>query len=305
MRKIKDPRKPDFFIIGAPKCGTTAMADFLSQHPEVFFTTPKEPYYFGRDFFHSKYSTFESYLTLYDQAKENQICGEGTPVILYSPNAIKEIIKRIENPKFILMLRNPIDAAISMHGENFKRIDKLRETELDFEKAWQRMKSEAVDNPHGFARTPLVPLIFRYDLQYKYSFHLEKLFNLIGKEKIHIILYDDFVKDNHTEFIKVCAFLEIDSQFSPICRKVNERHMIQPDLSLRLMVFLSQLSHGVRKKLGIKNLGWLELKLIKQKRALPKPILKPTLLQEMKDFFKKDIEKTSLLIGRELSSWLD
>jgi hypothetical protein len=46
-----DGPRPQFFIVGAPKCGTTAMCHYLSQHPEIFISTPKEPHFFDTELF--------------------------------------------------------------------------------------------------------------------------------------------------------------------------------------------------------------------------------------------------------------
>ena len=42
-------QKPDFFIVGAPKCGTTSLYYYLRQHPQIFMPDYKEPHYFGKD----------------------------------------------------------------------------------------------------------------------------------------------------------------------------------------------------------------------------------------------------------------
>ena len=70
-------RKVDFFIVGAPKCGTTSMATYLNGRSDVFVTNPKEPHYFSVDF--PKYREAEGlgdYRVLFAEAKEDQLIGD-------------------------------------------------------------------------------------------------------------------------------------------------------------------------------------------------------------------------------------
>src|SRR3546814_3494622 len=83
---------PNLFLVGAAKCGTTAMASYLGQHPEIFFSDPKEPLFFGRDLYHTwRLEDFDAYLDLFTGAREARWIGEGTAWYLYSRRAAEEI----------------------------------------------------------------------------------------------------------------------------------------------------------------------------------------------------------------------
>ena len=61
--------RPNFFIVGAPKCGTTALSEYLREHPNAFLCQPKEPHYFATDFPTHRYVTKEeAYLKLFREA---------------------------------------------------------------------------------------------------------------------------------------------------------------------------------------------------------------------------------------------
>ena len=76
---------PNLFIVGAPKCGTTSLHYWLSQHPEIFMSDPKEPFYFCKDLHEEadnlhgykvnyfKYRDEESYLQIFQNAKNEKI----------------------------------------------------------------------------------------------------------------------------------------------------------------------------------------------------------------------------------------
>jgi len=87
-------RGPDFFILGAPKCETTAMAAYLSARPEVFMSQPKEPHHYNTDHRHGEYKDRQRYLELFSGASdEHKIVGEASVWYLYSEVAGKNIIR--------------------------------------------------------------------------------------------------------------------------------------------------------------------------------------------------------------------
>ena len=70
--------KPNFFIIGAPKCGTTALSEYLRSHPSVLISEPKEPHYFSTDI-DTRYAIrdLEGYRACYAGASAaHQLIGE-------------------------------------------------------------------------------------------------------------------------------------------------------------------------------------------------------------------------------------
>ena len=109
---LESTKKPGFFIVGAPKCGTTSFYHYLRQHPQIFMPDNKEPHYFGSDL--KKRSdefikTEEEYLSLFKDADSSQMAGEASTFYLYSKAAQKEIKGFNPHAKIIIMLRNPID----------------------------------------------------------------------------------------------------------------------------------------------------------------------------------------------------
>ncbi|MFO7878451.1 MAG: sulfotransferase, partial [Bacteroidales bacterium] len=137
MKLLKDTKKPEFFLIGAPKCGTSSLARYLDSHPDVHFSYPKEPNYFNTDF--SKKQRMFTDETLYlnqcfHKAADKNIAGEGSVWYLYSKEAVPNILKFQPDAKFIVMLRNPVDVAYAMHSTHLR--NKVNENVDDFKKAW-------------------------------------------------------------------------------------------------------------------------------------------------------------------------
>jgi hypothetical protein len=125
--------KPNFFILGAPKCGTTSLARWLGDHPNIFMAPQKEPHFFNTDD-RQGVTTLVEYEDLFRKAqKEHVAVGEASVWYLSSSQAVNNILEYNPNARFIVMVRNPIEMAQALHGQML--IAGL-ECVQDFSKAW-------------------------------------------------------------------------------------------------------------------------------------------------------------------------
>jgi hypothetical protein len=130
-------RKPDFFIVGAGRSGTTALWRYLSEHPRVFMPRVKEPRFFADDMpgLMNRVAALEDYLALFEDATEEDVAvGEASPQHLYSRTAIRNIREFAPQARLVVMLRNPVEMARSAHAECLYW---FVEDEPDFERAWR------------------------------------------------------------------------------------------------------------------------------------------------------------------------
>src|ERR1700686_4114710 len=112
-------RKPDFFMVGAPKCGTTALYRCLQAHPDIFVPERKEPHHFGTDLYSPTYvRNLDEYLSLFAGAEEKKRVGEASVWYLYSKCAAAEIRAFHPHASVIMMLRNPVDMLYSLHSQH-------------------------------------------------------------------------------------------------------------------------------------------------------------------------------------------
>src|SRR5262245_29668254 len=109
-------RKPDFFIVGAPKCGTTAIFEYLAPHPEVFLA-PKEPHFFGSDIRSIRQVNEAEYLKLFGSAENELRLGDASVFYFYSNVAPQEIREFSPDARIIISLRNPVDMVYSLHSQ--------------------------------------------------------------------------------------------------------------------------------------------------------------------------------------------
>ena len=111
-------KRPDTFVVGAFKSGTTALYEYLRAHPQIFMCVPKEPMYFGADLTpRYRRMTEQEYLALFADAQPGQRAGEASPWYLYSHSAPAEIAHFAPDARIIVMLRNPVDVMHAQHGQ--------------------------------------------------------------------------------------------------------------------------------------------------------------------------------------------
>ena len=112
--------KPNFFIVGGPKCGTSSLFEYLEEHPEVCMSFPKEPHYFLSDLPNYRQAkTLEQYINMFDFKNYNnpKIIGEGSTWYLFSEAAIKNIIEYNPDSRIIVMIRNPLQVVVSLYWQ--------------------------------------------------------------------------------------------------------------------------------------------------------------------------------------------
>ena len=110
---------PNFFIVGAPQCGTTALHAYLAQHPDVFMSDPKEPHYFGSDldFRYRRRPNEEQDRSYFTNAGDRSRIGEASVWYLYSECAADEIWEAVPDARIIVMLRDPVEMIPSLHSQ--------------------------------------------------------------------------------------------------------------------------------------------------------------------------------------------
>src|SRR6187551_2293912 len=116
-------RRPDLFIIGAPKSGTTSLYEYLEGHPEVFMSPVKEPGYFSGDVNREHRRRFSypadeaKYLALFADARDEKRLGEASTRYILSPAAAAQVKDFQPDARIVAILRNPVEMIHSLHGE--------------------------------------------------------------------------------------------------------------------------------------------------------------------------------------------
>ena len=227
------PLGPDFFIVGAPKCGTTAMAAFLGQHPEIGMCPRKEIHLFATDLAErmkvrpERPLSREGFIGLFADLQDEAIRGEASVWHLYSQAAPLEIKEFQPEARIIVMLRNPVDMLPSLHSQFvFIGLEPVEDFASALALDEERERSGVA--PRGFP-----PRSYRSAV--RYAEQVQRYLDAFGRERVHVILYDDFRDQTLSTYQATCAFLGVDDGFEPEFEVVNPNKQVR-SRSLRTFV---------------------------------------------------------------------
>ncbi len=314
-------KEPNFFVIGAAKCGTTTLYDFLEHHPEVYMSPIKEPHYFSKDIIKENFSDeykhylktrnvnledylktnftrkiwewyiedFNQYLQLFKNVTTEKAIGEISNGYLFSSVAAAEIKATYPNAKIVMILRNPAERAYSHYLANVRD----GRTTLDFK---EELIVDSKKERKGWC------ISHCYNEMGMYYEQVKRFTDIFDKDQIKIYLNDDLKKNPEAVAKDLFTFLELGTSVDiDFHKKQNEARLPK---SAGFMKFITQT--GLKRKIF---------------RAMPIVIqnkIKPLFFKEGKipkmsnadrawlfAQFHENILKTQQLIGRDLSSWLN
>ncbi len=289
--------KPDFFIVGAPKCGTTALFNYLAAHPSVFMPENKEPNYFCTDLpRYGHVATLTEYEALFSSAQPHALTGEASALYLYSNVAISGVMAHNANAKIIVMLRNPIEAARSMHA--FQWSYELEDV-FDFEEAWrlQKARLEGQDLP---PRWPY-PDHLQYGALYRYAPQVRRLLAHAPRANCLFLLFEEFFADPSRQFARVLGFLGLPPDPArtafPVVNQTIGVRSARLDRLLRrpptALVALRRAAHAV---------GFHPIRAVQRLNQVAgqKPPLRESFRAELEEYFSADVAALEQLLGLEL-----
>lgn len=301
---------PNFFIVGAPKCGTTALYTFLSRHPQVFMPPyKKEPHYFASDLnrntkivkTHEWIINKSEYFALFEQADEAKVVGEASVFYMYSKTAANEIYHFNPEAKIIIMLRHPVDMVYSLHQQ---RIYNMMEDTLDFSQALE-LDKKYINS--GGIHTPGELHVGSYWDIALYFEQVKRYLKTFPRNQVHLILYDEFKDDTPRIYRKTLEFLNVDPSFETEFSVINKSKYLRSQWAQKIILARPNLIikplHALMPKWMRHQLAMLliNLNLIESERSP----LTPKLREDLISFFRKDILDLSALIDRDLSIWLE
>tara|TARA_B100000315_G_C14582063_1_gene591016 strand:+ start:2519 stop:3430 length:912 start_codon:yes stop_codon:yes gene_type:complete len=297
--------KPNFFIVGAPRCGTTSLYNYLSSHPNIFMSFPKEPGFFSSDF--SRYQivkTMPQYLSLFKKTKIcHQAVGEASTRYLQSLVALKNIKQFNDKAKIIVMLRNPVDLVYSSYYQMRYRRNEDAST---FKEAWnlQDLRKKGFNLPKRNHSEQFL----QYSEVGKLGAQVKRLLGVFSHGQVKIIIFDDFISKTREIYEEVLDFLSIPRDDKITFKVFNQNRVYRRDFINRLTKDPpKKLSSGIvkfKKIAGLKTLGIKKiLNNLNAKHIKRQPLdeeFKKVLIKE----FQSDVLILSDMINRDLSHWL-
>lgn len=278
---------PNFFVIGAARSGTTALHATLAQHPDIFMSPNKEPYFFafegqpppapqgpphGGIVWQS-----HKYLALFKDVSGERAIGESSIIYLSSSVAARRIRRNVPEAKIAALLRNPVERAYSQYclmvWYGFERAP-------TFEAA---LAEEPARVAAGWWPTYL------YTTYGLYHRALIPWFELFPRERIRIYLYEDWRQSPQATLRDLFGFLGVDPDFEPQLRDINAARIPR-----------SRIVHRLARGLGIRQLE----RFARQHHLIAPPPMRSDTRRMLLARCRDDIICLQDLIGRDLSGWL-
>ena len=246
-------RLPDFVIIGVQKCGTTALYNYVEEHPDVAPALTKEIHFFDHHF-HRGERWYRAHFPT-RRFDSRALCGEASPAYLLHPAAPRRMVECLPDAKLIVLLRDPADRAYSHFQHNVR---KGREG-LAFDDAVE-IESERLEA--GVASVLNDEDYFQryhqhsYLLRGFYALQLDRWFEHFDREQILVLECRDLLTEPATTFRATLEFLGLPP-FDPEY-KIHHRYgysKIDPALRERLVAFFEPHNERLYELVG-RDFGW-------------------------------------------------
>lgn len=280
-------RWPDFFIVGAPKAGTTSLYRYLNRIPGIFLSPTKEPHFFiPETAIVSKITRIETedkYLQLFNAALLGDLCGEASTAYLRAPEAPKLIAASSPQAKIIIILREPAARAFSHYLMRWA----AGGISVSFEDGLDKFHW----NEEGYS-TFLQGVI-------KPGFYTEQVkryLEVFGADNVKIFMFDDFARDPESIVAETLEFLGVDA--APVLENYQSHNNYQAIRGRWAHALLSK-KYLFRwlKPLVPPQLKWKLIRLFLQKEA-DKPTLTPADRATLTQIYQADVLQLRLLLQK-------
>ena len=306
--------RPSFFLVGAAKCGTTALYECLRQHPGIFmphtddpsrYWLHKEPFHFCGDLGVAEWLRVvedDEYLKLFEEAAEDVVCGTATAWKIFSREAPARIKEFEPKAKIVIMLRPPVTWMRSWHH------DLLRYAYEDKVSFGEALGMEA-DRKEGknMPRRPAFAGCLQYREAARFSEQVERYYEVFGCENIFVGLLEDFEREPQDFLKKLLGFLEVDSTVELEVTRENDSPPLRGTHHFDLAVgrFMDRVpGGGGLKKIFRKSLEGKYRKVTDKVFApMSDKKIDSIVEEELLEEFEPEVAKLGKLIGRDLSHW--
>ncbi len=305
VKKGASTKRPNFLIVGAARSGTTSLYNYLKQHPDIYMPKHKEPLFMTSEIYanlserdprrhlndDAKVYTYEDYLCLFADAMNEKMLGEASATYLYYyESAIPKIKYYLDDPKIIIMLRDPVARAYSSYGN----IVRDGAESCSFDEFLEQEETRKRENWDILNMPVSNGLYFAQVKAYLDNF-----------TDVRVIIFDDFKKDTFTVTRETYAFLGVDSQFTP---DVHEAFNQSVRSKYKLIEYLlnkdNPLKRAVRPMLQRLVSRRTTEKIGRRLREGTSDQMNPNTKAFLKQVFHDDILRLQDLLSRDLSAWL-
>lgn len=310
-------------VVGAPRSGTTSLAGFLQDHPDIGFSFPKEPHFFSRHDLSALSpgdldEAVEEYLARYfPHRRPGQWLAEGSVSYLYAADRMGPILRTWPEAKFIIAVRDPMAMLPSLHQRLLYTGDESVE---DFSEAWRLTGERRAGR--RIPRTCIDPRLLYYDEAGRLGTHVERFFGAVGRERCFVALFDDLTSDPGRLYRELMEFLGLpprpEQDFAPRRSSSGyklgwlQRLLKRPPVVTRKILAGEKFRQRVKHLNGNKPDSPAVRAILRQRKRLlswnkaPSPPVRidPQVRAEIRERLAGEIDHLSELLGRDLGHWL-
>lgn len=288
--------RPNLFIVGAPRCGTTKLHEDLARHPQVFMSRRKEPHYFCTDITaayeaHQAHAPrhllrdLPSYLKLFADAGDAKLVGESSVYYLYSEPALRGVRDFAPEAKIVILLREPVEFLHSLHGRLYSMADETQAFRRALALEPERRAGRSVPD------TVRYPGLLFYSDYARFAARVQRWREVFPPEQVGVFLLDDLRASPEAAWRRILEFLELDPVPLPVDTPRN------PTLEARSR----WLAHRLRRR-------WLRGKWTRWDRRLERlntrsarhRDLDPALIAELRERYRPEVEALARVLDRDL-----
>lgn len=293
--------KPNFFIVGMPRAGTTSLYHYLADHPEIFMSADKEPHFFGSDLTRGELfrrPDENRYLSLFSEASNEKILGEASVDYLTSTKAAEEIHHFNPQSRILISLRNPVDQCYSYYCKH-------RLNDLEPAKTF----AEAIDD----SRIMLAPSRWTKEgLEYKKNIrnlpdNIRRFLAVFGQEKVKIIFFEDLQQHTAATYKEILRFLNVNPDFAPSFKIHNVHRIARVNWLNHLYWETVPLKNWPRLKKQLKRIymdkAWRWLYSLSLTKPEFRPTLQPALRESLMKEFLPVVNELESITGHNLTAW--
>ena len=300
---------PNLFLVGAMKCGTTSMYEYLRFHPQVYFPGAgdrsgntdfrlKEPHHFCPDRHLPARVCVKSndeYLAMYAGGGDYAYRGDASASYLYSEAAPRLIKEFAQDARILIMLRPPLETMHSMHRALLGWLEDIPDFHEAVAASEDRRNGRRI--PPGCEEWTWLD----YKGSVKFAPQVERYFDTFGRDVVKVVLLEDLVGNPEKTWLAIVDFLGIDRAYQPDFRVHNPTHRHGKLESAIESIYKHPAVYKVAHAVIPYTLVRAGLSAIRKvDRGHPATDARD---QALRESCRPDIESLSELLGRDLSHW--